>query len=178
MANRKIITVNFEIPRGFGEYLPLESDKSLLDADIIIFEPGIPSNHGYESYQGKTCLTESNSFSATEAIKHWRAELVQAVSSGKTVIVYLAKPIDVFVYTGERMHSGTGRNRQTTNYVNPLSSYQAVSVTLDKLVPKGGELIQAAGELKYLSNYWNEFGEFSKYQLYFEGTFSDVLLKT
>ncbi|MCZ6775375.1 MAG: hypothetical protein O7D34_02825, partial [Ignavibacteria bacterium] len=82
------------------------------------------------------------------------------------------------VYTGEKQYSGTGRNRQTINIVKPLNSYHAVPATLDGLVPKGGEIIQAAADLKYLSNYWNLFGQYSKYEVYFDGKFSQVLVKT
>lgn len=178
MAERKVITVNFEIPGGFGEFLALESDRSLLDADVVVYEPGIPSNHAYEEYAGKPLLTQSDSFAAAEALKHWRAELVQAVNSGKTVIIFLVKPEQVYVHTGEKQFSGTGRSRVTTNIVKPLDSYSAIPTTISNLVPKGGEVIQPAADLKYLASYWHQFGSITKYEVYFEGKFADILLKT
>jgi hypothetical protein len=178
MAELKIVTVNFEVPGGLVECLSFTSDRSLLDADIIVFKPSLPNFLSFDQFQGKKLLNESNSFFTVEAIKHWRAELHQAVQSGKTVIVYLVKPEQVFVYTGKKKYSGTGRNRQTTNIVDLLSSYDALPISLENLVPKGGECILPASDLKYITTYWSKSGNLTKYEIYFEGNFTDVLLKT
>jgi hypothetical protein len=181
LTARKIVCVGFNIPGNDYEVLNLESDRSLLDADIILFQPSIPYDYygvGEDSFQGKLTLGQTGSFRAVEAARHWRAELKTAIESGKTVVVFLSKPVEVFVYTGEKQYSGTGRNRQVTNIVQPFSSYSFLPMTLTRVVPRGGEAIKIAGDLGPLAPYWAEFGPLSPYEVYVEGTFTKVLLTT
>jgi len=42
MTSRKLFSVGFSIPGEAVEYVPLDSDQSLLDADVIVFQPEIP----------------------------------------------------------------------------------------------------------------------------------------
>jgi len=133
---RKILSVGVSIPGDDDEYVDIDSDRSLLDADIILFRPGISRSYhepGQKSYQGKPTLGTSGSFKAVEHARHWRAELATAVEHGKTVVVFLAQPEEAYVYTGKKEHSGTGRNRQTTNFVDLFSSYQSLPVEFEKL---------------------------------------------
>lgn len=181
MTARKIVCVGFNIPGDEYELLSIDSDRSLLDADIILFQPGIPYTYygvGEDHFQGKPTLGQTGSFRAVEAAKHWRAELKTAIESGKTVVVFLSKPVEVFVYTGEKQYSGTGRNRQVTNIVQPFSSYRFMPITLTRVVPRGGEAIKVASDLGPLASYWAEFGRMSPYEVYVEGTFTKVLLTT
>lgn len=179
MAQKKILAVGFECPGGEIEYLPADSDRSLLDADIIIFQPGIPQGHfSYESYNGKALLTESGSFEAVEQASHWRSELRAALQAGKTVLIFLSRPKDVFVYSGSKSYSGTGRNQRTTRHVTEFSSYDSLPIKFYRLRPKGGEVIVPAKSLEFLATYWNEFARHSEYQVYFDGPFTDILLTT
>jgi hypothetical protein len=179
VADRKIISVGFICPGGEIEYLPLHSDRSLLDADIILFKPNIDYNYiSDEEYSGKVLLNQRRSFSAVEAASHWRSELKAAYEGGKVVVVYLSKPVDVFVYTGDKTFSGTGKSRTTTNIVRPFSSYDALPYRFDKITPKGGEVIIPSADLGYLTGYWKDFAKYSKYEVYFEGKFSHVFLTT
>src|SRR5688572_12323003 len=122
MAKNRIFTVGFDLPGDEFESVNFDSDATLLDADIILFEPTLGNATGYESYNGKTLLNEYSSFSAKQHLDHWRSEIVAAVKAGKLVIVYLAKPRDCYRHTGQKQHSGTGRSRVTTNIVTEVSS--------------------------------------------------------
>jgi hypothetical protein len=46
------------------------------------------------------------------------------------------------------------------------------------IVPKGGKEIRVYKDLSFLSTYWNEFKEYSVYEVYLEGDFSQVILTT
>lgn len=178
MAESRIFSINCLIPGGLGEYVDLVSDRSLLDADVIIFCPGLPSDgYTHKEYQGKTVLSESTSFSAQRVVSHWNSELREAVETGKTVVCFLEKPTEVFVYTGEKHSEGTGKKAQVTVNVKPLSSYDSIPIAIQHSSKHGDTIIPKA-DLKYLSTYWKEFGSDSKYEVYFTGKFTDLLLTT
>ena len=59
---KKIISVGFEIPGGVVEYVSLRSNRSLLDADIVVFSPQMGSEYYISRYhQGRPRLGESDS---------------------------------------------------------------------------------------------------------------------
>lgn len=176
---KKIFTVGFEIPGGDIELLPFRSHQSLLDADIIVFDPSFLSEYSsFESHQGKRLLTEEDSFNVAEDISHWRTEMVTAVNAGKTVFVFLSKFEEVFKHTGKKDHSGSGANKPIINYIDPFNNYLSLPVKLDRIVPKGGREILITKSLSCLSTYWEEFKSYSSYEVYLEGEFSQVTLTT
>jgi hypothetical protein len=181
MGARKILSVGFTVPGNSVEHVDIDSDRSLLDADIILFRPGIPfsyRDYGQRPYQGKPTLGQSGSFKAVEHAKHWKSELKAAVEDGKTVVVFLAQPEEAFVYTGEQQFSGTGRNRQTTNIVAAFSSYHALPLRFEAVVPRRGREIRVASDLGPVAAYWREFGSMSPYEVYLEGQVGKPLLIT
>jgi len=174
---KKIVAVGFSYPSDEVEEIDLESDRSLSDADIILFEPGIPHRDPLGTFEGKPKLGEWSSFRAQECLSHWRSELRIAFDAGKLIVVFLRKPDEVFVYTGDKRESGTGKNAKTTRYVASLNSYSALPVSLT--FTKGhGESIKAVGDLRYLAPYWETFRTCSHYECYIEGSVSERLLST
>lgn len=177
MAKQRILSIGFIFPGGEVDQHGFESDQSLLDADIVVFQTTLGSYFSFESYRGKPYLNESSSFKVTECLSHWRAELKDAFDAGKVIFVFLARPIEVFVQTGEKRFSGTGRNQKVTQVVVPRSSYEALPLTLDLKIRSGTE-ITPAGDLGFLAPYWDDFGEGSPYEVTLVGKFSNVLLRT
>lgn len=177
MANHRIFTVGFELPGDEFKYIEFNSDTTLLDADIILFEPTLGFVYGGKSYNGKNLLDENESFRIKENIAHWKSEIVTAVNAGKLVIVYLSKPKECYRYTGEKQYSGTGRSRQTTDLVAPVSSYDAIP-NLKNVTPKSGTEIQLDKDAKLLAPYWSEFSSYSPYEVEIQGEFKHVLLRT
>ncbi|MGE5472680.1 MAG: hypothetical protein ACM3UU_00475 [Ignavibacteriales bacterium] len=179
MSEKKIFCVNYSLPGDDDEYIPLESDRSLLDADIIIFNPGIPYNYHYnERYNGKPVLDQTYSFRSSEVILHWQRELKEAFDSGKTIFIFLSKPEEVCVYTGEKQSSGTGKSTVYTNIVRPLNSYDVFPVKIGKVIPVSGEEIRATKDIGVLSTYWGGFSKYSPFEIYLEGDFNSSLLTT
>jgi len=177
MAKYRLFTVGFELPGDEFEYISFESDQTLLDADIILFEPTFGDCTTSGSYNGLPVLTEHSSFAVNQYLKHWRSEIIAAVKAGKLVIVYLARPVDHCRYTGEKQFSGTGRSRVTTNIVTQISSYEAVP-SLKGVSAKSGKGIRLEKDAGYIAPYWKEFSEYSPYEAEIEGEFKRVLLKS
>lgn len=174
----------FLLPGDEFEYIEFESNRTVLDADIILIEPSLGSlsvefDHLYATklFAGVPILTEQASFVAKQQIDHWRGEIISAVTAGKLVIVYLSAPTKRYRYTGEKSYSGSGRSRVTNPIVVPVSSYDAVP-NLTKATSKSGSSIRVEKDASCLASYWKEFAEFSSYQVEIEGNFKALLRAT
>ncbi len=173
--SHKIVSVNFQFPGGDVEHCEFDDKDSLLDYDIIVYSPTM---HGsYETYMGKPSLDDDQSFRAKENLAHWKRALAAAVQAGKLVIIYLNTPAQVYAATGTREVSGTGRNQRTTRHVNLISSYEAIPQQFATTVASGNEIL-ISPQAKFFTQYWNEFGEHTSYEVFLDGKFSDIILRT
>jgi hypothetical protein len=166
MGEKNILSVGYDIPAFEETYLSFKSARSLLDADIVVFNPTLRDFYSYTYYQGKRRISDDDSPNAVEHCRRWRQELIELVKSGKTAVVFLAPIEEVYVHLGEKTVSGTGRNQKVTYIVEPLNSYTALPFDLGTVVPKGGHEIRVLGDLKALAPYWAEFGSRSPYKVY------------
>jgi hypothetical protein len=179
MAERRIFSVGLSLPGEEFEFIEFDSDQTLLDADIILFEPTL-GDCGYaygEQHNGKSILSEHSSFATKKQLDHWRSEIVAAVAAGKLVIVYLVKPVEACRYTGERQFSGTGRSRVTTRIVADVSSYDAIP-NVKRVAAKSGRSIRLEKAAPFLAAYWSEFSAISPYMIEVQGEFDQVLLRS
>ena len=166
-----------EIPSDSVEHIEFDSDQSLLDADIVLYKPTLGDYDHQGLYKGKPWLTESASFQVSEQVAHWRRELLTVFDAGKLVLIFLATPTEVYVETGEKEFSGTGRNRHVTHLLKPLSSYDAIPVK-QCVTARSGSKIAPVKDLQYLASYWSDFALLSPYEVTIEGKFSETLLVT
>lgn len=168
---KKILTVGVALASDDIPYESFQSKVSLLDWDIIIFRPQLDDfiTLYHESYNGKPSLNEKESFHLRECIEHWRRELLQAYEAGKTVIAHLPPLKEVYVDTGERRYSGTGRNQKTTIVVKPVSNFDALPVALAPISAEGSEMKLADKGSEVLATFWSEYGSISRYKVLLTG---------
>jgi hypothetical protein len=177
MGKRRIFTIGFELPGTDFEFVPFDSNQSLLDADIILCEPGFANSHPAENYEGTPLFDKFTSVSIGRDISHWRSELALALQAGKLVIVYLTKPLEYFHYTGEK-EPGTGQGRgRGVALVARVSSYDQVSY-ITSVEAKSGTEMKLTKEGAYLASYWKEFGASSRYEAFIQGKFTHTVLTT
>jgi len=157
MSARRILTIGFELASLDKQYESFQSKTSLLDWDIVLFKPQISDFSYYEYFQGKPSLSDSASFQLKESCEHWRREIKQALETGKTVIVVLPSFEEVYVDTGQRSYSGTGRNQRTTRHVTVYNNYQAIPATLSPATATGSFMKLSARNADVLAPYWAEF---------------------
>jgi len=178
MAEKRIASIECEIPGGMSEYISIDSDASLLDWDIIFIRPNIFSLKGnYGLYKGMPSLSDNQSFQLMKRMDHWNREITDAVNSGKTVIVFLSDFDEVYIDSGRREYSGTGRNRQTTRIVTEYNNYKCLPFDL-KLVNSKGTSMRLAKGAEILGNFWSEFGKDSSYNVKIEKEVSKPLVVT
>lgn len=163
---KSIVSVGFEIPAGDATYASFESRVSLLDWDIVLFRPDIGSFIDFRSsFQGKPSLDEHSSFRLKELCEHWRREIKQAIEAGKTVFIFLSELQEVYIDTGKREYSGTGRNQKTTTIVGLYSNYKSIPIELLPIKSKGSGIKLAPNGSEIISQYWSEFSNISEYEI-------------
>lgn len=167
MGEKSIIAVGISLASDDVEYCDFDSNDSLLDWDVVLFRPDISQYYLYstEHYQGKPSLGDTASFELKERCEHWRREVKDAVEGGKTVVVFLPDIQDVWVDTGRREHSGSGRSRQTTRIVEPYSNYKTIPLDINPIGTKGSAIKLAARGAECLATYWSEFESSSQYKV-------------
>lgn len=166
MSERRILTIGLELASPDTQYASFQSKTSLLDWDIVFFKPQIGEFTSYDEYfQGKPSLSDSASFQLKESCEHWRREIKQAIEAGKTVIVFLPSLQEVYVDTGQRSYSGTGRNQRTTRHVAEYNNYQALPATLSPVTATGSAMKLSARGADVLAPYWTEFESASQYKV-------------
>lgn len=169
MSKRKIFAVGFDFfPDAEIERITFDSNQSLLDADIILFEVGFTGLASYESYNGHPLFSEHSSAAVERCINHWRSELRAALQAGKMIVVYAIEPAIYYRYTGSVSFSGTGRNRARTNHVEPVLSYSPLSpwITAES---KSGEQMRLVDGHASLTAYWKEFAQMHVYEAVLSG---------
>lgn len=181
MARSRIIGVGIDIP-GTGaevETTSLRSKASLLDYDIAVINPAIDNFYGYsyEEYLGKPCLDDSNSFSLKEHIEHWRREILEAVRAGKNVFFMLNQEQIVYVATGEKTFSGTGRNRQATRHVTSVSNYQLVPGGITVTNSNGSSMV-LVGKDNVMAPYWSALQDVTEFRVFLDGQGLKPLVQT
>jgi hypothetical protein len=166
MSARRILTIGFQLASPDTRYENFWSKTSLLDWDIVLFKPQIGDlTSYYEDFHGKPNLSDSNSFQLKEACEHWRREIKQASETGKTVIVFLPSLEEVYVDTGQRSYSGTGRNQRTTRHVTEYNNYQAIPAALSPVTATGSSMKLTTRDTDILAPYWAEFENVSQYEV-------------
>lgn len=170
MSKKKILSVGFELASKDVEECNFDSNTSLLDWDIVMFRPEISQYLEYAAqFQGKFSLPDSSSFRLKERSEHWRREIRDAYQGGKTVVIYLPNLLQVYVDSGNRTYSGTGRNRQTTRLVDSYDNYKCIPAPLAPVSSSGNSMKLSGKGADLLASYWKEFGDSSQYEVILTG---------
>jgi hypothetical protein len=82
-------------------------------------------------------LDDSNSFLLKEHIEYWRREILEAVKAGKTVFLLLNELEEVYIATGQKTYSGTGKNARASRYVDIQTNYAMIPGIISVVNTKG-----------------------------------------
>jgi hypothetical protein len=165
-----VLSVNQPLPDELAESCWIEDETSLLDYDVILFFPSlgeyqldIPSH-----YSGAKRLSDHSSKDVRRRIEHWKSEIATAIAEGRHVVMFIDKPEYVYIATGERRQSGTGRNARTTNIVTQVSALDMIPY-LDDVKIHGGNRIAPSPSCGPFGDFWKEFSKHFKYEVSFQG---------
>lgn len=166
---KKIIAIGIELANDAVEQVGLQSNASLLDWDIVLFRPSrgefFTDGPYADYYRGKPSLDDSESVQILEARQHWSRQLRDAVTEGKTVIVFIPPSETVYIATGERKYSGTGRSQKATRIVTEFEVLSLAEIPNGWVSAQGREMKLNPAFDDVLSTYWAEFGGSSVYNV-------------
>jgi hypothetical protein len=167
VAKQSFVGVGVSLASDDVDYIDFDSDASLLDWDVALFRPDISGfyAHEYDQYQGKRSLSDGASFRLKERCEHWRREIKDAVEGGKMVVVFLSELHEIWLDSGRREHSGTGRSRQTTRIVSPYNNYASIPAKLSPIGTKGVAMKLSTRGSESIAPYWREFENCSQYKV-------------
>lgn len=177
---KTILTIGCPLDSDAVQEEEFTSKVSLLDWDIVLFRPVIDGSifPYIGHYQGKPSLDDSLSFRLKEASEHWRREIKQAIETGKTALVFLPPVQEVYIDTGQRTYSGTGRNQKTTRIVSLHTNYAALPISLTPVNATGSAIKLGAIGAEVLAPYWAEFGSVSEYKVLLPNGTKGICLTT
>lgn len=170
MGTKTIFTVGFDLPSNDFEYKSFNSNVSLLDADIILFEPNLiyqTDPFTGSKYNGKPNLSDESSTKCLYSMLHWKEELILAFNSGKSIFIFLTNPEDVFINTHYSL-SGTGKSQKQMRNVKEINSFDQLPLSFKNKKTAKGRNIKFTSEANFLKPYWELVKDFTEYQLYFE----------
>ena len=171
MAKAEIMSVGVKIPGDVVEYVPFNSSRSLLDADIILFEPRLKyhTDKLRSTYQGKPSLSDRSAVQTRAAIQHWRREMEHAIEAGKTVFIFLPAPEEVYANVGTQKFSGIE---------GIVNNFESLPITFSRLTPATGTKMKLTSKGNLLATYWKAMGDYSTYNVRYEMEQSIPLMLT
>lgn len=120
---KNIGTINFELP-DVGDYIDYLSDSSLRDYDIVVVDPTFPYLSRIQFDAGGSCIAIDEGVRLMSAIRHWRGEINDALTAGKTVFCILSSSTDDSVATS----STTPRKGQISYNTQRTNNYSILPV--------------------------------------------------
>lgn len=166
--NKTIFTIEYEIPGHSELKLDYSSRKSLMDADIILFNPKIPC---YEKeilvnglHNGKACYSQNGSYKLEEDMGHWKMELASALRNGKTIFLLLNSKEEFY------------------NYVSSFdktkgNSYEFVPLTIGTITSSNGSHIEPVGNPLFRSLF-EKFKQYFEYRVYLDNLPESTIIFT
>lgn len=140
MGPKMLVGVNIDIP-GF-EYVEYTSDRSLRDFDIAIISPKLPHLDRVYFDGGGSCMAIESTEVLSRAIRHWRSEILSALSHGKTIFFVADEPETDQAAIGSEMKTARQRIYKTTH----IQNYSVLPISLDHKAAKGKK-IECKGSL-------------------------------
>tara|TARA_R110002096_G_scaffold433083_1_gene651141 strand:+ start:191 stop:1549 length:1359 start_codon:yes stop_codon:yes gene_type:complete len=122
---KKIAAINAKLPADIDE-VKFFSSTSLLDYDIIVVNPAFPYMNRIDFSGGGSCISIESGQSLVKAIRHWRQELDDALTAGKTIFVLLNSQKQDSYATGY-----TTPRKGSTNYsTSSIDNYSMLPFSL------------------------------------------------
>lgn len=131
---------------------PFSSQTSLLDySSAIISVEGIVYEYVNTpgKFQGLDCLDDDNkSARLVSDMSRRKNEIIELLKQGNNIFVILPSEQYLYIRTGKKEYSGTGRNRAVTNIVNIFNMLSFLPVDI-KTVKATGQNIKYVGDERF-----------------------------
>lgn len=158
----KIISIGFRIP-GIEFCYEYSGGQSLLDADVILFEPNFSSYSSYKSVEhighlGKTEYSNEAGLKLYQDTLRLKEEIQTALKDGKTIFIFLKKPQLMSIAQGNIHRDGTYKE---------INSYSFLPISLPTVTSAEGTEITFDNN-SIFARFFNELKGNFKYECYFD----------
>jgi hypothetical protein len=162
----RVLSLDFRYTYEPADLATFSSTTSCLDYDAVIWDPTLAID-GYRTrsrYRGLPSLDENSSVTALHDIARRRREFAAILELGRVLVVLVSPPQRFYYDTGRREHSGTGRNRQTTRFVQEADFWHALPREVQLTAASGTHLDCSTGS--GLRGLWSRFKDSFAYEAY------------
>ena len=118
-----ICWINSPVSDEAWDSIDFFSTAGLADYKYVFVTPLIEFRGERDTYEGLTSLDDYWGPRTIAALRHWKNEIHAVMSAGANCICIAEEFREFYHPTGERRHSGTGRNRVTTRVVSKSSNF-------------------------------------------------------
>ena len=157
MAKEEIFCVGKKIPGYDNQYVPFNSNQSLLDADIIIFEPNFENM--LRDLNIKPDDLHSNKLIVINRMRpfmlSWQTKLQEAFNAGKTIFIFL------------------GQHKLVQCQLHHFSNYECLPINLLSIKVEAGKKMKLTNEGKLLASYWKAMRDISRYEMHYDARYLD-----
>lgn len=156
MKNLVTVNTNFPTIENQIEYL---SGESLLDYEIVVFNPGFPHLYREEFSSGGSCISIESSENLKAAMSHWSNELLGALKAGKTIFFLMnEQEID------SAASGATVKNKSRTFHTYSVNNYSVLPLNLEIRNAKGKQIIN---EHKNYNGLYEAIKDIANYKVIF-----------
>ncbi|MGA3541842.1 hypothetical protein ACK8GE_21420 [Micromonosporaceae bacterium DT194] len=141
----RILGLDIWIPLESVDYETFTEDLSIFEYDAVIWDPvntyDSIANARYRHYfNGYPKLGEAESVKFFGDLTRRKKEFKEFLEMGRTLVVLASAPLYLQVDTGERRHSGTGKNRHTTYVYRAVDMLSAVPAEVKSQTGRGSAI--------------------------------------
>jgi len=122
----RVLCLDVDLPDPRVTHVEFASTTSVFEYDVVVWDPVNTFNEyiytkdvrDFRTYYGLPYLDPDESMRFLSEVKRRRAEFEEFLGLGRTLVVFAAPPQELYIDTGQRQTSGTGRNQKVTNLVD------------------------------------------------------------
>lgn len=125
----RTLLIDCKLDIAVADPTTFESTTSLYDYDLVFWDPaGTLQVLGDLSgnYRGLKSLSDGQSASLLHSMTRRQKEFVELLKLGRTLVVIAHGPVELYVDTGSRETSGTGRNQKVTRNIEQIDLQMAL----------------------------------------------------
>lgn len=140
----KTLLLDTNFVMGSADHSTFVGTDSVFDYDVVIWDPeGTSSTYDgvYRGkFRGRPAPTEAESVVLLEALDRRRKEFIDFLALGRSLVIIASPPQPIWVDTGKKETSGTGRNQKVTRLLSDVDLLAAVPLELRTIAGRGSGL--------------------------------------
>jgi hypothetical protein len=160
------------------EQISYAGTKTILDLDVLLWAPGELFSEfkafSDATYQGLPRLGDDNSHDLDRAVSRRRHEMNEFLEMGRTLVLFVPTPREVYVTTGHS-YQGTGRSSRQVNHVALFKLLAAIPFELRTVAAKTKAFEMLAGTP--FAKFWKAHGSAFSAAAYIDGPWGSPMVR-